>query len=314
MRIGIIGYGRIAPHHLKAFAALEDVDVVVASRSSENRERATEDGASDTWEDWREMLEGDAVDGAVLTVPVLAIPEVLEELIEAGKPVLTEKPVGLHPSVTSALAGQAESHDTPVMVGMNRRFYSNIRAVRELAQAENLLGITVNAPDRMHRIVAADIHPPEVLDAWLYANIVHSLDLIRFWAGEALSVEAHRREVRQFAPSYAANVMCENGVLAQYTGHFSSPGKWLIDVYFEESRVSFTGHETSERTFLDGTTEEIALDAPDQEFKPGFFRQAEYFVDGIRSGGGYEGYDLADAARTMELCRQLHEAPLVSAQ
>ncbi len=312
MRIGIIGFGRIAPFHAAAIRSL-DADLVVATRSDENRARAGEAGASQVFSDWRAMLDA-GVDGVVCALPVLNIAAALGELIDTGVPVLVEKPVGLHPDTTRELADAAEAKGAPVMVAMNRRFYTNLARVRELAASEKLLGITINAPDRMHRIASADIHPTQVLEHWLYANIIHSLDLIRYWGGEVDSVQAWRVPgSTTYTWNHAATVLLKSGALGQYTGHFDAPGSWILDAYFDGSRVSLTGHEQGQRVFRDGSTETWNVDGPDLTHKPGFYGQMAHFVAGIERRA-YPGYDLRDATATMELIRQIHEASVWSGE
>jgi predicted dehydrogenase len=223
-----------------------------------------------------------------------------------------EKPVGLHPDETRAVARAADAARCRVMVAMNRRFYGNVRRVKELVTAHGpLLGITVNAPDRMWKIVPAGIHPEAVLDGWLYANIIHSLDLVRFWGGEPMSCHSVTlAAVRPHSPSYAATLLLSSGAIAQYTGHFASPGSWLIDVYLPDMRISFRGHETATLQRTDGSEEVLALDADDQRVKPGFLAQARCFRDALGDASLFLGRDLDDAVRTMELVRSISEGPV----
>jgi len=314
MRVGIIGFGSIARHHVKAFQQFSQVEILVSSRSEENRQGAKDLGIQEIYPEHHTMMKEGNPDALLICVPPLAVVEVMQSCIPYGKPILVEKPVGLHPSETLRLAELADVHNCPVMVGMNRRFYTNVSKAKEMIKKGELLGISVNAPDRMHLIRKANIHPPEVLERWLYANIIHSLDLIRFWGGDALFVNAIKKETNEpFTNSYIANIVMENDIFAQYTAHFSSPGRWCIDIYLRERRISFTGHESAIVTDRSGETYPLDIDGFDLECKPGFYHQASYFLEEAQSNRAekFKGFDLWDAVKTMELIREIDEAPFV---
>jgi predicted dehydrogenase len=306
-KIGIVGFGNIAVHHAAAFRALGRVELSASTRSEAGRERAKKAGVEEIHADPHALME--RVDAAVVCVPVMAIAPVTLELLRHEKPLLVEKPVGLHPDVTRQVERAAAAAKTPVMVAMNRRFYENVQRVKELVRAEGpLLGVGVNAPDRMWKIVPAGIHPEPVLDAWLYANIIHTIDLMRFFGGEVVSCHSVRLDaLRPHSPSYAATVLLSSGALGQYTGHFASPGRWVIDLYLPDIRVTFQGHESATVTRIDGNEETLTDDGKGQ--KPGFLAQARCFRDALSDRSLFEGRDLADAARTMELVRMIREAP-----
>jgi len=316
MKIGIIGFGGIAPYHASCFLAHKAVTLVACSRSAANRQRGLQSGCSEAYRSIAEMYEQGKPDGVVICVSILNTVEVLKECVTYKKPILAEKPVGLSARETRECAQMAHRAGCSVMVALNRRFYSNMLAARQrVRDAGGALGIHVDSTDNMERIRALGKFPEEVIQRWLFANTIHSLDLIRFFCGDIDRITAFKRiDEKSILPDYAASMVMREGALAHYSGYFSSPGRWLIDIYCGGFRIKFEGHEDA-RLYKEGREmSAIPLDEADIKYKPGFFKQAQHFI-GIVNGDmpvEFPVSTLDDAVQTMEMIEQIHNAPAVS--
>jgi predicted dehydrogenase len=304
--LGLIGVGAISEQHLRAFSALPDVELVaVANRGPEPRDRAqARFGIPRGYADFREMLARERLDAACVLVGATDVYDVTCACLEHALPLLVEKPPGLSVAETEDLARRARARRVPVMVGLNRRFYSVIRKAREaIAERGPLLGITVNTPERVNEKKAIEKFAP-VIDRWLFLNGIHGIDLFRFLGGEIRRVTtAHAALHEKNGDSFAALAEFASGALGHYVSHWQSPGSWTVDLYGDGIRAHL---EPLERGWiLRNAGEPVAIepDEVDTTHKPGFWAQARYFVDRLHDGApiGHPASSIDDALETMKL-------------
>src|SRR5439155_13624570 len=124
-------------------------------------------------------------DAIMVLVSVASTAAVTREALRCGVPVFIEKPAGLSPEETERLARAADEIGVRTMVGYNRRHYSIFHSGIELIRRHGrLLGLLIEGHERIDVARARTKHPDAVLDAWIYANSTHTIDLIRFFGGE----------------------------------------------------------------------------------------------------------------------------------
>ena len=101
----------------------------------------------------------------------------------------------------------------------------------------------------------------------------------------------------------------ESGVLGTYTSHWFSPGGWSVTLYGEGVSVKFNPLEKGIWIDTDFNEYEITPDKVEKEFKPGFYRQMEAFVNMVNTGTlEPPGMDLEDAYKTMLLAEKFVNA------
>jgi predicted dehydrogenase len=120
MRFAIIGCGGIGTK--RAAAALGHEILVVCDSDAGRREaRAGQTGARAV-ADWREALAM-PVDGVVIATPHDRLAAIALAAIEAGRPVLIEKPAGRRAHEARAVAAAARGKGVVAKVGFNHRFH-----------------------------------------------------------------------------------------------------------------------------------------------------------------------------------------------
>lgn len=130
-RVLVVGHGLIGRQRAAAVVALGGalagtVDPVAAGRDDAPHFASLDDVAPE------------AYDAAVVALPHdLAVPTA-KDVLAAGKPVLIEKPLGLHASSARELLEAAAAVDGPSFVGYNYRFLPHVRRVLEAAAAGTL--------------------------------------------------------------------------------------------------------------------------------------------------------------------------------
>lgn len=111
-------------------------------------------------------------------------------VVEAGKPVLVQKPLAMTYAEAEAIADCAEAAGIPVMVNQSMCFTPNALALRQLLCVEELIGPLAYAQIRTEAKFDADRHPWYGKDErwWTAALSVHHLGLLHHLLGPPESV------------------------------------------------------------------------------------------------------------------------------
>lgn len=319
-RLAIIGAGRVTEFHVPAFReAGFEVTAICSRPGSDSAKSMGERHGIDNVFDGMEALlaASDAWDALLITVTTTSTLEVLEQALQAGVPVLVEKPVALR----SADLEPYINRDLPVLVGYNRRFYRPVQAARqEVRKSPKLLGQlvfpeTIHTPDR-------ESDNPRYLE-WFYSSVTnHGLDLARFVFGE-LQIQ-HVSRLRNTGGALAgitAILTAEDGHLLQFMGIFNVPTNFAITIdspnrrfeirpfeiatIYDGMEVVAPTDETPIRTYVPNVLKTIHLDDVDLRFKPGFVAQARTFAGFVSSGDPGDGARLEDAYAVLKLAEEL---------
>ncbi len=313
--LALVGYGGIAGRHLEVFRALGAQVVAACNRSREGRERARDEGGIPrTYADPLEMVASERPAGLVVCVNVLSLFEVTKALIPLGVPVLVEKPPGVSPAETRELAALAEACGTPVMVGLNRRFYSVYhRALERLGGREAVTGVWVEWSEDPMRMLQLG-HPPALLPLLNFANSLHGIDLLPFFGGR---VEVTRVWGRNLDPAGAAlrwqmslDGLGEGGAVVHFASSWDVPGRWRLVVDGPGVRMISAPLETATLLARGASPETVEPSPEDVQFKPGFFGQAAHFLAVVRGERpvNWPACSLREAVVGMELAALLGEA------
>ena len=130
VRLGLIGAGRWGRNYIRTIAGLEGVRLArVASR---NPDTAVPSKCM-VMPDWRALLDNREIDGAIIATPPALHAEMARAAVEAGLPVLVEKPLTLDLGEAIALREFVAGHGGFVMVDHLHLFHPAYRALKGLA-------------------------------------------------------------------------------------------------------------------------------------------------------------------------------------
>ena len=98
-KIGVIGAGMIAEHHIGAIQNVSDLEVTwLAATRQTSLDRVTEKfPIPHTTVDYKEILKDEEVDAVIICTPPHLHKTIFEESLEAGKHILLEKPSAISP-------------------------------------------------------------------------------------------------------------------------------------------------------------------------------------------------------------------------
>lgn len=304
MKVAVVGAGAMAREHLKAFAALSEVQLVgIASRTRARAEALARDFAIGVVADSpEELATRTGAELVVVTASVTSMFEVARECFAQPWHVLLEKP----PAATLSQAEEllALPRRGRVLVGLNRRYYAATRAV--VADLENDPGsrfIVVLDQQEPARLRAAGLEQ-SFTDTLRYSNSIHLVDYLRVLGRGAV------KEVRNVFPFdselVVAAVLFDSGDRGLYQAVWDRPGPWSVTVTTPSVRWEMRPLESALRQAAGQRTAiPVEPDPLDLDFKAGFRRQAEDVVAGL-SGRPTRAATLEDAVETMRLIERLY--------
>src|SRR2546423_8771305 len=120
VRLALVGGGRMGSTHARALGSAPD-GVELAAVVEPSDEAAGPTGIARRCRDLDELLALGGVDGAIVAAPTRLHAPLVTHLLEAGLPVLCEKPCGVRSDETRALARRAAEARGPLHGGYLRR-------------------------------------------------------------------------------------------------------------------------------------------------------------------------------------------------
>jgi predicted dehydrogenase len=308
LRIAVVGLGNIAQQHLPVLRDLPDVEIAAAVDADAATRQSTCDrfGIERRFESIEPLLGDERPDAVFVLVSVLAVADVADAFLAAGIPTFLEKPPGLYTSQTRSLAERARSTGTLAMVGVNRRFYStHLEGRRRLLAAGPPRTVTVDAHEDIERIRRGTKFPEVVVKRWSAANGIHALDMLRFFGGDVRRVRAEHRSFEGPMPDACSAILeFESGAMGRAAMDWTAPGGHRYEVRGPGVVLtSGPGFGTAVWQERGREPETIDLDAVDRDYKPGFYRQDDTFLQCVRDGVPvpFPACDLDDAVKTMAM-------------
>jgi predicted dehydrogenase len=206
-RVALIGAGSMAANHARVIAASDKAAVaVVIDRDADRAEHVARVVGATSSTDLSRALECDA---AVIATATAAHADASFYLVEAGLPVLVEKPLTPTFAETRRLVEAASAHDVVLVCGFVERFNSAVaRLTPSILSARSHLRTTRMGPPprRVHSSVVDDV-------------LLHDLDLVLRLAADNsvvdVQAEAHAWSKRDTWPeAVTCRLTFANGMTA----------------------------------------------------------------------------------------------------
>ena len=264
IKLAVVGAGLVGQRHINAISKQKDVILVAIVEPNPTEDINSLDVPC--FSNLKEMFAAISPDGVILSTPTpLHVSQGLE-CIERSCPVLVEKPLATSAVQAKILTDAAEHAAVPLLVGHHRRHNPLIQKAKELIVSGEIGNI------RALQATCWFYKPDEYFDIapWrtqkgagpVSVNLVHDIDLMRYFCGEIISVQA------QMAPSIrgfdnedlaAAVLKFESGVIGTVTVSDSIVSPWSWELTSREYPIY---PMTSESCYLLGGSEG-SLSVPD---------------------------------------------------
>ena len=251
LKVGLIGAGGISRQHLPGYQ-LDPGRVRLEAVCDIREERArafaseAEIGADAVFSDAREMFELADIDAVDICTIHDTHAELAMAAAEAGKHVLLEKPMAISMAECRAIVEATEAAGVTFMVAQHLRHVPTYVALRRRIQAGEL-GRIWSA--RVDTFLTAALDDPDQPIApgrgfWGFDGkrggggvvtllSVHHLDLMRFFVGEVVRVEArawrgHPSFTNEAEDRVVATLEFANGAIGTLTASLTSRAPWLF--------------------------------------------------------------------------------------
>jgi predicted dehydrogenase len=243
LKLGLAGLGIHGSRYANHLLAGEIPGATLAAVSRQDRNAGASfarDHGLAYAEDPRELAGMPGIDGVILVLPPDLHPAAAAACLDAGRPVLVEKPLAADARSAAGLAERVEKTGTPLMVSHTLRFDPVVRAIRDELKAIGALRL-VAISQRFEPTVRGWIDVPGRGGAILNTG-VHGFDLFRFLTGaEPRSVIAETASVvtRVTEDEFACVVRLEpGGILATLDNARTTLGRSArIEVAGERGQV-----------------------------------------------------------------------------
>ena len=236
VRIAVAGIGLIGLKHIEAIQKAKNVKLVLLiEKDKERRENLKKYNLPL----YGSVIGGyvEKIDGIIISTPNTEHLKNSIDAINSGCNVLIEKPISTHSTDVKKLIKHKTLNNVEILVGHHRRHNPLIQKAKELIVSGEIGNI------RALQATCWFYKPDEYFDIapWrtqkgagpISVNLVHDIDLMRYFCGEIISVQA------QMAPSIrgfdnedlaAAVLKFENGVIGTVTVSDSivSPWSWEL--------------------------------------------------------------------------------------
>lgn len=306
--LGIIGAGYMAAKYLEIIKHDPQMHVsCITSRTIKRAESlAKKYKISSINKNLEDLIKNNKCDGLLILVSVDEIFNVTKKVIKYRIPFLLEKPPGLSVAETKILSNLTTKKKIPNMVGLNRRYYSIFKKGIDIIKKNGkLLGISIEGHERFWNVESN--YNKKIKNAWIYANSIHTIDLLRFFGGEVKKIfSTKKRNIQKNGDQFISIIEFKNGVLGSYISHWYSPGGWSIRLFGEGVSVIFEPLEQGYIINKNFKKKKILPSKYDKRFKVGLYDQIQSFKKLISTKKiNWPTQDLAEVLKTMNLIKKI---------
>lgn len=191
--LAVLGVGLIGRRHVQV---MRDNDLacpaMIVDPSEDGRAFARTNGAA-WYPDLDSLLANDRPDGILIATPTQLHMQATLQCIDAGVPVLVEKPITATLDQASRVCERARTLGVPVLVGHHRRHNPIIKAAKQ-AIDDGRIGRVVAVNAMVWLAKPDDYFAPD----WrrqpgagpILTNLIHDIDLMRHLCGDVATVQA----------------------------------------------------------------------------------------------------------------------------
>ena len=305
LRVAVVGAGRMGSDHVQRLAhhtLRAEVSAVVDVDEARARAVASQVEGAEVFTSFDDLLVSGRADAVVLATPGFLHEEPLVKLIEAGVPVLCEKPLTPDPeSSLRVVQAEVAAGRKLIQVGFMRRFDAGYRQLKDLiASGEHGRLLTLH---HQHRNPAT---PPGFTEEMLINDsVVHEFDAIRYFTGEEIvNVQVRMGRTTSKAPEgmrdpQKVTVQTESGLLADVEIFVNAQLGYQVHTQATfESGVAKIGEEAQLQLAAGGRNGAAIDQGFETRFGAAYDVEVQRWVDAVHRGqidgpSAWDGYATA---------------------
>lgn len=205
------------------------------------------------------------------------------------KNVFVEKPAGMNRAEVKKICDSTEKNNANVYVAYNRRFYaSTAKAIEIIHNDGGVKSFNFEFTEWGH-IMESLPKPAQIKENLFIGNSSHVVDLAFFLGGEPEYISSFVEGSLSWHKNgcvYAGAGVTKDKVLFSYQANWAAPGRWAVEVLTSKHRLYFKPMEKlsiQKLGSVDVNPVEID-DKLDLDYKPGFYKEVESFINEIDDG------------------------------
>ena len=296
LRVAVVGAGSMGRQHARVASESELTELVAVVDADDSAEGLAWDRRARWLRAHEELIDGIEIDFAIVAVPTVAHAAVAGALLDAGIPVLVEKPIASTIEEAEALIATARRVGVPFGVGHVERFNPAVRELHRRLEEEAL--------GRVFQVHARRLSPfpGRVGDTGVAHDLAtHDLDVMSQLSGRPvrISAETDRKAHRTREDLLAAVIRYESGIIGLLEVNWLTPtkvrsltvtgerGMFVVD-YLNQHLTLYENARASEGwralALFDGVTEGNVTRFAIVREEP-LRAQLDAFAIAVRSGG-----------------------------
>lgn len=318
MNIGFIGCGNIAHFHADVLKALGVSIIAVSAREhSPNIGLFSEKYViRKQYTRWQEMVENESLDALWVVATWNKMEEMLIPLIETGLPLFLEKPIALSSSIIKKAITVHKRTQQYIQIGFNRRFYPFMGEIKTIIEKGELRSVLVEIPESI------DLNNHDFAKNLWMINSSHVLDLLMYFVGplEIKYASSSRKGIYKILSSYNALLETNQNIPVHLSAEWNTANNFGITFFVDNQRiilkpleitVIYEGFDIVEpssdipvRQYRPKKIRELFCDG---QYKPGFYEQAEYFINSLKYPICNDEVESATLKTTYEITRLIEK-------
>ena len=310
MRLAIVGAGKIAREHAKAFCDIDCVELLgVTSRSKKSLDAfANEFKVNNKCDNIQELYRTTQAELVIITVNVDQISSVLLECSRYPCTILVEKPLGINMAECNHLDISLGTETSRVYSALNRRHYSTFQELDRLINLDTGKRV-IKVSDQEDQFAARQSgFSTQVVDHWMFANSIHLIDLLRqFGRGKIINVEQKSKWKSMTNMKHSVSITFDSGDLGVYECQWNEVGPWSVSITKENLNWTMKPLEKLVQILETGEIIDLTPKSDwDTKFKPGFSLKAEMMIAQMK-GQESKIVNFRDALTTMQLVHDMYK-------
>ena len=324
VRVAFIGVGGLANDvHLPSVTSFPDVELTAVCDLIEERAKDTAErfGAPLTFTDYKQMLEEVDPHAVYAILQPQHLFEPAATVLEQGRHLFVEKPLGMTTSQARMLAYLAEQHSCLTAVGLQRRHIPALTALKPRVEQRG----PIHQATVSYLKGGRDPNEPAGVYGGVIDNLtcdqIHAVDNLRFLCGgEVEKVAAHVRTryvPGPYANEFTALVSFSTGAVGILNSSYvTGAGVFRVEfhsqditAYVDAASKSYLKASGEKREVYESKEFGTANGAPGDKsiHWMGFWHENRHFIDCVKEGR-QPLTNFADAAKSMELVDRIYEA------
>lgn len=332
IKLAVIGAGVIGKRHLLASTELDNIKIVGIADPFPAAQSVADEYKAPLFTTAVEMLDAVKPDGVVIATPTEHHLEPTLQSLDAGAHVLVEKPIMADLGECEQTIAKSLATNRHVLVAHQRRYYSLVTKARDILK-QGKIGKLVSVSGQWTMRKPLDYYSADWRKKWqagpILTNLIHEMDLLRYIAGDIVSVTAETsNDVLNYEKEDAAGIIVrfENGALGTFMLSDQSHTPWSWEQAIGENAafprtgknaIRFMGTEgsldfpnlrlwTSTAGDSNWTNGLVAEDIP-MEMEDAYVNQLQHFGQVIR-GDELPRVSAIDATATLRATLAVYES------